>query len=707
MRSALSAHPRRALCALTAAALTTALGLAAAGSAQAVEPAWSPADWALPYLPDPAVDGEITVASISNTDAFYSEAVSFTRTGTPVPYATRASAAHAQWSPGGDVLATRATGFSMTTTPSPYESLYTVQVSNEPLWSPYGETRIGSLKRSSGQFSQNAQWVGANVGEPLTTVVSTDQGAGAPTPFGDALVVTVGSPGSRDLSVVETWLPRIANKALMPAPSAGTPLGYGELDAHDPVVGPDGTLAFVGTTDKGPAVFVDEGAGPVAVASLGGDCPGQRPGFSPSGASLAYLASSVDCASTTLHVLDRAAGTFVSGNDTVVTTSPDGDKPYHFYGVSWRAKTPAADNRRLGGSDRISTGIQVSKFGWELGSEGAILASSASFPDALVAGPLAGAAGMPLLINPPTKLDSRVLAELKRLMPDPSNRFVYIVGGTGVVSKAVQSALGSNGFEVVRLAGANRFATSVAVARELDLGFQDSGLPRTTAFLADGMTFPDALAAGPAASVFFAPTLLSNGRSVPDAVKAYVNGRSAITRVNAVGGNAAAAVGAFGSRVGDRVAGADRFATSALLAKTYFPGAATAGYASGTTFPDALTGGALMAAMWQPLMLVKAAQTPSAVGSQAGLYRPATDQVLTFGGTAVVSDAVRADLAQLAGTQTALYGPTTPLVENPDFPALRQGISDRATNPGPTVSTRERNPEPTTGRSDFRSAGQR
>jgi hypothetical protein len=707
MRPALSARPRRALCALTAVTVTTALGLAVAGSAQAVEPAWSPADWAMPYLPAPAVDGEITVASISNTDASYSEAVSFTRTGTPVLYDTRASAAHAQWSPGGDVLATRPTGFNMSTSPSPYEVLYTAPVGNKPLWSPYGDTKIAVVKRADSDFVQVATWVGALVSDPLTTPVTTDRGAGAPTPYGDALVVTVGTAGSRDLSVVDTVLPRVANKALLPPASAGTPLGYGELDAHDAVVSPDGTLAFVGASDKGPAVFVDEGTGPVAVASLGADCPGQRPGFSPSGGSLAYLASSPDCASTTLHVLDRAAGSFVSGNDTVVTTSPDGDKPRHFSGVSWRAKTPVADSRRLGGSDRVSTGIQVSRFGWTDGSEGAVLASSESFPDALVAGPLAGAAGMPLLINPKAKLDSRVLAELKRLMPDPSSRFVYIVGGTGVVSNAVQSALGSNGFEVVRLAGTNRFATSVAVAKELDLGFQGSGLPRTTAFLADGTTFPDALSAGPAASVFFAPTLLTNGRSIPDSVKAYVNGRTSITRVNAVGGNAAAVVGAFDTRAGDRVFGADRFATSVQVAKTYFPGAATAGYASGTTFPDALTGGALMAAMWQPLMLVEAGRTPSAVGSQAVIYRSATDQVLTFGGTAVVHDTVRADLARLAGTQTALYGPTTPLVENPDFPTLRRSISDSATEPGPTVSTRERNPAPATDRGEFRTPAHR
>lgn len=65
MRSPLSASPRRAPCALTAAALTTSLGLTAAGAASAVEAAWDPTEWGMPYLPDPVVDAELTVASIS------------------------------------------------------------------------------------------------------------------------------------------------------------------------------------------------------------------------------------------------------------------------------------------------------------------------------------------------------------------------------------------------------------------------------------------------------------------------------------------------------------------------------------------------------------------------------------------------------------------------------------------------------------------
>ncbi len=275
MRTLQSASPRRALCALTAAALTTALGLAASSTAHAADPAWDPTAWGMLYLPNPSVDAELTVASISNADATQTEAVSFTRTGTAVRYATRASAKHAQWSPGGDVLATRATGFSTTTLNSPYPALDNVQLPNEPLWSPYGDSTVGVSKQvGATPYQQRAQWVGRNVADQLSQGASADLGAGAPTPYGDALVLTVGAAGSRDLSVVETHLPRLGNKALLPPVAGGTALGYGEFDAHDAVVSADGTLAFVGSTGKGPAIFVDEGDGPIAVASLVGSCPG-------------------------------------------------------------------------------------------------------------------------------------------------------------------------------------------------------------------------------------------------------------------------------------------------------------------------------------------------------------------------------------------------------------------------------------------------
>lgn len=678
---------RRALAfGLGTALLATAAGVCATTPALAATgQGWDPTLHSLPWVPPTTVDGEITVVLASGTDPAAGRVVSFRRDGSRVDYATSYSAKDVAWAPGGDALArVGAGGFDVSGGSQPHEFVPVVNRSVPGLWSPFGESTTATAL-GSGPITVRAAWSGANRSDALTPALATDPGVAAPTPDGLSVVLTVADPvsGLRDLATVEVDLPRSGNPYGGTPLNAPVPLGFGDLDAHDPVVSNDGTLAFVGTGDDGPAVFVVEGAdGPVQVALLGEACEGQRPTFSPSGRSLAFVAAAPDCGTSALTVLDKVGNTFVGATGQVVVSSSDevvGATGRSFATPSWRAVTANAAADRLGGSNRISTGISASRYGWPDGSEGAILASSESFPDALVAGPLAGAYGAPLLINPRAKLDPRVLAELKRLTEDAVDPFVYIVGGEGVISKDVRNALAAQGFRVFRISGADRFATSVAVAQTLDKA--TSSFPagsRTSAFLADGTNFPDALSAGPPASLFYAPVLLSKGTVVPASVKTYVNGRSAITKVHAIGGQAVQAVDTFGSRAGERIAGADRFATSASVAQRWFPGSSGIGYANGTSFPDAVTGGAVMAALQQPLLLVSPTSVPYSVNYVARSLRPSTDDVVVFGGTGVVSDVVLRNVAATAGTQTALWGRDVEALDNPLWDQA-QGVATRKT----------------------------
>lgn len=143
----------------------------------------------------------------------------------------------------------------------------------------------------------------------------------------------------------------------------------------------------------------------------------------------------------------------------------------------------------------------------------------------------------------------------------------------------------------VRYAGADRFATSVEVSKWSD------GWAGSTVFLASGLKFPDALAAGPVAAAERGHLLLTR----PDHVDATVMQRIrdlAPTEVVIVGSEASvsAAVaeqvhretGADITRIGGR----DRVETSLLLLDRLLlqPGASvdTLWVASGHNFPDAL-----------------------------------------------------------------------------------------------------------------------
>jgi putative cell wall-binding protein len=130
---------------------------------------------------------------------------------------------------------------------------------------------------------------------------------------------------------------------------------------------------------------------------------------------------------------------------------------------------------------------------------------SRAWPDALSAGALAAAVQAPVLLTRGEELPPAIARVLADLRP----RLVQVVGGAAAVSEAVSSAAGeAAGAVVTRLAGANRFATSVAVARAA----VDAGLAAPRVWAATGHAFPDALAAGPAAARLGAPLVLVDGR---------------------------------------------------------------------------------------------------------------------------------------------------------------------------------------------------
>lgn len=99
-----------------------------------------------------------------------------------------------------------------------------------------------------------------------------------------------------------------------------------------------------------------------------------------------------------------------------------------------------------------------------------------------------------------------------------------------------------------------------------------------------------------------------------------------------------------------RVAGADRYATSAESSKRSFPGTATTVVvASGVSWPDALAGSALAGAApgGAPILLTRPDGLSSAVLAEIARLEPVRAYVL--GGTAAVSDAV---VIQLRGVPT-------------------------------------------------------
>jgi hypothetical protein len=258
----------------------------------------------------------------------------------------------------------------------------------------------------------------------------------------------------------------------------------------------------------------------------------------------------------------------------------------------------SAGPQRIFGPDAIDTSIAVSEREFPTdGSAGAVvLARSDFFSDALAGGPLAAVTNAPLLITPGTpvssSLDPRVRDEIERVLP--SGNTVYVLGGALALAPGIDTTLTGLGYTVVRVAGANLFATAVAIAGEL-------GDP-STVFEATGLNFPDALSAVPAAIHTGGAILLTDGTTQAPETAAYLIAHPPTTRY-AIGGPLAAA-GADPSALA--VYGEDLFGTSAKVAAVFFPTAAIYGVATGLNYPDALSGGVFMATNGRlgPVLLV-------------------------------------------------------------------------------------------------------
>ena len=294
---------------------------------------------------------------------------------------------------------------------------------------------------------------------------------------------------------------------------------------------------------------------------------------------------------------------------------------------------PLPSAERVAGSDRYATAVAVSRRSFPAGAPVAYLVSGQGFADGLAAGPAAARHGGPVLLTPQASVVPAVLDEIRRLAPAR----IVIVGGAPSVSAAVEGAVRALDprREVLRLGGADRFETSRLVAEH---AFASAG----SAFIATGLNFPDALAAGPAAAFRGGPVLLvDGGAAAPDAATLATLRRLGVGWVGVVGDERSVSRGIADGVFAvvpdvNRYAGPDRFATAARLAAIY--GEVGAAYiASGEGFPDALAGAAAAGAERAPMLLARRECMPAVTRSAILTARP--DEVVVLGGLPTLSEA--------------------------------------------------------------------
>lgn len=225
-----------------------------------------------------------------------------------------------------------------------------------------------------------------------------------------------------------------------------------------------------------------------------------------------------------------------------------------------------------------------------------------------------------------------------------------------VLVPAPASARGE--FDLERIAGADRYATAAALA-------SSTHSRATTAIIATGETFPDALAGSFIAGYATAPVLLVQRSQVPQ-VTADALARLEVRQVVILGGPAAVSDQVASHLDVDydvvRLQGFDRFATAANIALAVnsadigeLDGKRTAFLAYGYGFADALAAGPLANAGRFPVLLTGG----SGLGSPArtALDRLDIEHVVVVGGERAVSASTISEMAAMGITSERLAGP--------------------------------------------------
>lgn len=292
--------------------------------------------------------------------------------------------------------------------------------------------------------------------------------------------------------------------------------------------------------------------------------------------------------------------------------------------------TPVSANgttvTRIMGDNRFATSVEVSKQGWPNGSAKIVLAVGDNFPDALAGAPLAYDLNAPILLTKKASLPYEVSIEIKRL----NVKEAIILGGPNVISDGVLKELHNMGIKTERVAGKDRFETTVKIANRLSV-------KSDIAVVAYAGNFPDSLSVASVAAQNKYPIFLVSKDNIPDSVKEALKGYK---RTFVIGGDKVVTNQVMNQLPNPvRVAGSDRFDTAAKVVDTFGQTTAkTAVVATGKQFADALTGSVLAAKQKSPVLLVDHKAVPTSVSNM--IAKSNFQQFSIIGGTGAVADNV-------------------------------------------------------------------
>ena len=182
---------------------------------------------------------------------------------------------------------------------------------------------------------------------------------------------------------------------------------------------------------------------------------------------------------------------------------------------------------RRAGDSRFETAVDVASR--DAGSADTVILARAfaapdasdptqAFADVMAVGAWSAEEGWPILL---TQTEALTGPTREYLLASGVER-VKLIGGTAAISQAVEDELVALGFQVERVAGADRFETATEVAEKLGA---ESAADVSQVILADAQfanSWAGGLAAAAHAAMFDAPIVLTSGGVIPPATQAFL-----------------------------------------------------------------------------------------------------------------------------------------------------------------------------------------
>lgn len=304
-------------------------------------------------------------------------------------------------------------------------------------------------------------------------------------------------------------------------------------------------------------------------------------------------------------------------NKALETVTPEPEKPDNHKpsrpsrngGGSSSSNTSNATGSRIAGDSRVATAVAVSKDMYKNGTSTVIIANMNKFSDVLTAAPLASQKKAPILFVNADSIPQETMDEIKRL----GAKNIFINGGEASVSKNVEKQL--DGMKIERFAGADRYETAAKIAEKI----RENG-SKSIVEVANGEIFADALSMSSLAVKENAPIVLVQKNALPAASqKALLSWKDDVKKVNIAGSTGSVSdvaekvIAANTNIKVARFGGANRYETSAKIAKAARSTATKAVYTSGEKFADALVAGPFAAKNNAPILLVQKNNVPASI----------------------------------------------------------------------------------------------